>query len=72
MLLDKYRSAGGERRMKCGVRRIVARAGRAAALVLDTGEEVTADQVLSSIGGPETAGADRSRPPGGPARPPPA
>jgi phytoene dehydrogenase-like protein len=55
LLLDKYRSAGGERRMKCGVRRIVARAGRAAALELDTGEEVTADQVLSSIGGPETA-----------------
>ncbi|HWA11436.1 MAG TPA: FAD-dependent oxidoreductase [Opitutaceae bacterium] len=55
VLLDKYRQAGGERRMKCGVRRIVARAGRAAALVLDTGEEITADQVISSIGAPETA-----------------
>jgi phytoene dehydrogenase-like protein len=55
LLLDKYRTAGGERRMKCGVRRILARGGRAAALVLESGEEITADQVLSSIGGPETA-----------------
>ncbi len=54
VLLDKYRAAGGERRMKCGVRRIVAREGRAAALVLDNGEEVTADHVISSIGAPET------------------
>ncbi len=54
VLLDKYRSAGGERRMKCGVRRIVAREGRAAALILDSGEEVVATQVLSSIGGAET------------------
>ncbi len=55
LLLDKYRAAGGERRMKCGVRRILARGGQAAALILDNGEEITADQVLSSIGGPETA-----------------
>jgi phytoene dehydrogenase-like protein len=55
VLLDKYRAAGGERRMKCGVRRILARGGQAAALVLDNGEEITAGQVLSSIGGPETA-----------------
>ncbi|HEY0944312.1 MAG TPA: FAD-dependent oxidoreductase, partial [Opitutaceae bacterium] len=55
VLLEKYRAAGGERRMKCGVRRIVAREGRATALVLDSGEEVTADHVISSIGAPETA-----------------
>jgi phytoene dehydrogenase-like protein len=55
LLLEKYRGAGGERRMKCGVRRILARDGRATALVLESGEEITADQVLSSIGGPETA-----------------
>jgi phytoene dehydrogenase-like protein len=55
LLLDKYRGAGGERRMKCGVRRILARGGRAEALVLESGESITADQVLSSIGGPETA-----------------
>jgi phytoene dehydrogenase-like protein len=54
VLLDKYRAAGGERRMKCGVQKIVARDGRATALVLDDGEEVTADHVISSIGAPET------------------
>ena len=32
VLLEKYRKAGGERRMKCGVRSIVVRDGRAAAL----------------------------------------
>jgi len=55
VLLEKYREAGGERRMKCGVQRIVASAGRATALVLDSGEEITADHVISSIGAPETA-----------------
>jgi phytoene dehydrogenase-like protein len=54
VLLEKYRQAGGERRMKCGVRRILEREGRAAALILDDGSEVTATQVLSSIGHPET------------------
>lgn len=54
VLLEKYRAAGGERRMKCGVKRIVERDGRAAALILDSGEEVTADQVISSIGSAET------------------
>ncbi|MDR0352525.1 MAG: FAD-dependent oxidoreductase [Opitutaceae bacterium] len=56
VLLDKYRQAGGERRMKCGVKKIIARAGRAAALVLDDGTEVTAGHVISSIGAPETEG----------------
>ncbi|MDB6167809.1 MAG: phytoene dehydrogenase [Verrucomicrobia bacterium] len=55
VLLEKYRAAGGERRMKCGVKHIVAHDGRATALMLDTGEEITADHVISSIGGPETA-----------------
>jgi len=55
LLLEKYREAGGERRMKCGVRQIVAEGGRAARLILDDGTEVSADHVLSSIGGPETA-----------------
>ena len=55
VLLEKYRAAGGERRMKCGVKQITAHAGRATALVLDNGEEITADHVISSIGAPETA-----------------
>lgn len=54
VLLEKYRQAGGERRMKCGVRKIVGRAGRADAIVLDTGEEIQATHVISSIGAPET------------------
>lgn len=54
VLLEKYRQAGGERRMRCGVNRIVVREDRAAALVLDSGEEVTATQVISTIGAAET------------------
>jgi phytoene dehydrogenase-like protein len=54
VLLEKYRAAGGERRMKCGVKQIVVREGRAAALILDDGAEITAEHVISSIGAPET------------------
>ena len=54
VLLEKYRAAGGERRMKCGVRQIVANESRVTTLVLDSGEEITADHVISSIGAPET------------------
>jgi phytoene dehydrogenase-like protein len=54
VLLEKYRAAGGERRMKCGEQRIIERGGRATALVLDDGGEVTADHIISSIGAPET------------------
>jgi phytoene dehydrogenase-like protein len=62
VLLEKYRAAGGERRMKCGVKQIVTREGRAAALILDSGEEITADHVISSIGAPETAALTASPP----------
>jgi phytoene dehydrogenase-like protein len=54
VLLEKFRQAGGERRMKCGVARIIERDGRAATLVLDDGSEITADHVISSAGYPET------------------
>ena len=54
VLLEKYRAAGGERRMKCGVKKISAHAGRASAILLDSGDEITADHVISSIGAPET------------------
>lgn len=56
VLLEKYRAAGGERRMKCGVQKIIVRENRAAALLLDNGQEITATHILSSIGAPETAG----------------
>jgi phytoene dehydrogenase-like protein len=55
VLTEKYRAAGGERRMKCGVRQILAQGSRATALVLDDGSEITATHVISSAGGPETA-----------------
>jgi phytoene dehydrogenase-like protein len=54
VLLEKYRQAGGERRMRCGVKRIIVREGRAAALVLDNGEEITATHVISTAGAAET------------------
>lgn len=54
VLVEKYRAAGGERRMKCGVHRILVRDGRAAGVVLESGEEVTADHVISSVGALET------------------
>ncbi len=54
VLLEKFRQAGGERRMKCGVAGIVEEQGRAAVLKLDDGTEVTADHVISSAGFPET------------------
>lgn len=54
VLLEKYRSAGGERRMQCGVTRIIEEQGRAARVVLDDGVELTADHVISSIGFAET------------------
>jgi phytoene dehydrogenase-like protein len=54
VLLEKYRAAGGERRMKCGVRRVLARNGRVTAVELDDGATITAEHVISSIGAPET------------------
>ncbi len=54
VLHEKYRAAGGERRMKCGVAKITEREGKAAALTLDDGTEITADHVISSAGYPET------------------
>jgi len=54
VLQEKYKAAGGERRMKSGVARLTVRDGRVAAVVLDSGEELTARHVLSSAGGVET------------------
>lgn len=53
-LLQRYREVGGKRRMKCGVRRIIAENGRAAALELDDGSTITAGQVISTAGIVET------------------
>jgi len=53
-LLKRYRQAGGRRRMKCGVRRIETDEGRVRRLLLENGEEIEAEQVISSIGLAET------------------
>ena len=63
LLTDRCREHGVERRMKCGVTRIEVRAGRAAALVLDDGSEVTADAVYSSAGAVETMRMRSDAPP---------
>jgi len=54
ILVEKYRASGGERRMKCGVRRVATSADQATAVTLDDGTVVTADHIISSIGAPET------------------
>ncbi len=71
VLVEKYRAAGGERRMGCGVTRIVARADRAAALQLDDGSEVTVGEVISSIGVEETRRLLAPAAASGPTAPPP-
>jgi phytoene dehydrogenase-like protein len=53
-LIDQYRSLGGQRRMKCGVQKLIVKHESVHAVELDDGSTVTADCVLSSIGWPET------------------
>ena len=54
VLLRKLREAGVERRMGCGVRELRVERGRVAGVVLDNGDTVTAEVVLSSAGSVET------------------
>mgnify|MGYP001309432933 CR=1 FL=1 len=54
LLIDRYRKAGGELRMKAGVSRIITDGNRASGVELDNGEVLTADTVLSSAGLVET------------------
>jgi phytoene dehydrogenase-like protein len=53
-LLERYRELGGERRMRCGVRRILLDAGRACGVELDSGETLAARNILSTAGAVET------------------
>ncbi|MGZ0657473.1 phytoene desaturase family protein [Coraliomargarita sp. W4R72] len=55
LLQDKYRSLGGVRKMKCGIRKIHTSGNRASAIELDSGEIITADKIISSAGAVETA-----------------
>ncbi len=55
LLQDQYRSLGGLRAMKCGVRQIRTQRGRAVAIELDNGAVLSADQIISTAGAVETA-----------------
>ena len=55
-LVRKFRSVGGELRLHSGVRSINARGARAVGVTLDDGDELEADNVLSSAGSVETLG----------------
>ena len=55
LLQDKYRSLGGVRKMKCGIRKILTQNGKATALELDDGATLTTDQIISTAGAVETA-----------------
>lgn len=54
LLLDKYRSLGGVRKMKCGVKQIHTRGDKVHSLELDSGECVTGEHIISSAGLVET------------------
>ncbi len=53
-LVRKYKSLGGELRLRSGVSRLEVRQGRVSKVVLDDGEELEARRVLSSAGWLET------------------
>lgn len=53
-LVRKYKSLGGELRLRAGVERLAIEEGAVRKVVLASGEELEARQVLSSAGWPET------------------
>ena len=55
-LVKRYRSCGGQIRMRCGVESLPIKNQRVASIVLEGGETLTADTVISSIGYVETMG----------------
>lgn len=54
VLLDRYRSLGGKRKMKCGVHKILVDGSHARRLILDDDTEISADHVISTAGIAET------------------
>jgi len=54
VLVRKYRGCGGELRTRCSVTSIQAANGRVESIVLENGEVLTADKILSSAGYVET------------------
>jgi phytoene dehydrogenase-like protein len=66
VLVRKFKELGGELRLRSGVRAIETRRGRATAVVLDDGQVVEADSIISSAGTLETlqlvSGSEDRRP----------
>jgi phytoene dehydrogenase-like protein len=54
LLVAQYRDFGGELRYRSPVARIITQGGRVSGVLLDTGQELHADAVLSTAGIPET------------------
>ena len=54
VLVKKYKDHGGELRLKCGVKSIQVANGKVESVLLDNGEVLTADNVISSAGYVET------------------
>jgi phytoene dehydrogenase-like protein len=54
ILVKQYEDNGGELRLKCGVKSIYVANGRVASILLDNGEVLRADNVISSAGYVET------------------
>jgi len=62
-LVKKFRACGGEIRMSCGVRRLDVKGDCVVGVVLESGETITADTVLSSAGYVETMRLGEPPPP---------
>lgn len=54
VLVDKFREAGGKRKMKMGVSKIIEKEGKASSLILEDGSQVYADNIISTAGLVET------------------
>ncbi|MFQ3224375.1 MAG: phytoene dehydrogenase-like protein [Lentimonas sp.] len=54
LLQDKYRSLGGIRKMKCGIKQIHTNGNKATAVELDNGAILTANKIISTAGVVET------------------
>ena len=54
VVLERYRKLGGIRKMKTGVSKLIVEKGKVSRIVLESGDEIRADTVLSCAGLPET------------------
>ena len=54
VLVRKYRESGGELRVRCGVQRLQTAGNRVKSVLLENGEVLTADKIMSSAGYLET------------------